>query len=128
VVALIMLVPRFCFGRDGFTSARWALWALLCSVSAALHRQQPRLMTADWAASLASSWLMRTSEGIRTQFGQQRLVHPAGLQWAFIYCWACCSPSHHREISNGPELKAIAVEAAHADYQSPALHWAETEK
>ncbi len=114
---LFMKVSAILLWRGKLYTTRWALWALLLTFPFPYIANTAGWMTAELGRQ---PWLiyglMRTSEGysnnVSTANGLFTLIGFMGLYTLLGLLFTILI---YREISNGPEPKASATEAAHAD-------------
>ena len=114
---LLMTVAGFLLWRGKLYTTRWALWALLLTFPFPYIANTAGWMTAELGRQ---PWLiyglMRTSEGysnnVSTANGLFTLIGFMGL---YTLLGLLFTVLIYREISNGPEPKVSATEAAHAD-------------
>jgi cytochrome d ubiquinol oxidase subunit I len=103
--------------RNRLYTTRWALWALLLSFPLPYIANTAGWMTAELGRQ---PWLiyglMRTSEGYsNTVSASNGLFTLLGFMGLYLLLGILFTVLIYREISNGPEAKAVAVEATHAN-------------
>jgi cytochrome d ubiquinol oxidase subunit I len=114
---LLMLVAAFLLWRNKLEKARWALWALLLSFPLPYIANTAGWMTAELGRQ---PWLiyglMRTSEGYsNTVSASNGLFTLLGFMGLYALLGLLFTVLIYREISNGPELRAVAADAVHVD-------------
>jgi len=113
----LMIVSAFLLWRNRLYTARWALWALLLSFPLPYIANTAGWMTAELGRQ---PWLiyglMRTSEGFSsTVSASNGLFTLLGFMGLYLLMGILFTVLIYREISNGPEAKAVAAEATHAN-------------
>jgi cytochrome d ubiquinol oxidase subunit I len=113
----LMIVAAFLLWRQRLYSARWVLWALLLSFPLPYIANIAGWMTAELGRQ---PWLiyglMRTSEGYSTTVSASNgLFTLLGFMGLYLLLGILFTVLIYREISNGPEPKPLAAEAAHAE-------------
>jgi cytochrome d ubiquinol oxidase subunit I len=108
----LMIVAAFLLWRKRLYTARWALWALLLSFPLPYIANTAGWMTAELGRQ---PWLiyglMRTSEGYSTTVSASNgLLTLLGFMGLYLLLSILFVVLIYREISNGPEWKAIAVD------------------
>ena len=114
---LLMGVSALLLWRQRLFTARWALWALLISFPLPYIANTAGWMTAELGRQ---PWLiyglMRTSEGYSsTVSASNGLFTLLGFMGLYLLLGILFTVLIYREISNGPEPKAIAADAVHVD-------------
>ena len=114
---LLMTVAAFLLWRGRLYTTRWALWALLLTFPFPYIANTAGWMTAELGRQ---PWLiyglMRTSEGYSSNVSAGNgLFTLIGFMGLYTLLGLLFTILIYREISNGPEPKAPATEAAHAD-------------
>jgi cytochrome d ubiquinol oxidase subunit I len=114
---LLMVVAALLLWRGRLFTSRWALWALLLSFPLPYIANTAGWMTAELGRQ---PWLiyglMRTSEGFSsTVSASNGLFTLLGFMGLYALLGLLFTVLIYREIDHGPEPKAAAVEAAHAD-------------
>jgi cytochrome d ubiquinol oxidase subunit I len=114
---LLMMVSAFLLWRKRLYTSRWALWALLLSFPLPYIANTAGWMTAELGRQ---PWiiygLMRTSEGYsNTVSASNGLFTLLGFMGLYTLLGLLFTVLIYREISNGPEQKALAAGAVHAD-------------
>ena len=116
---LLMVVAAFLLWRGRLFTSRWALWALLAELSAALHRQHRRLDDRRTGPpALADLRIDAHQRGLlEHRFGQQRSVHAARLHGSLRAAWPAVHGAHLSRNRSRPGAKETATEsvAMHAD-------------
>jgi cytochrome d ubiquinol oxidase subunit I len=114
---LLMLVSAFLLWRGRLATSRWVLWALLLSFPLPYIANTAGWMTAELGRQ---PWLiyglMRTSEGFSdTVSASNGLFTLLGFMGLYTLLGLLFTVLVYREIANGPDAKAVAVEAVQAD-------------
>jgi cytochrome d ubiquinol oxidase subunit I len=114
---LLMIVSAFLLWRKQLFTARWALWALLLSFPLPYIANTAGWMTAELGRQ---PWLiyglMRTSEGYsNTVSASNGLFTLLGFMGLYTLLGLLFTVLIYREISNGPETKAMLADAVHVD-------------
>jgi cytochrome d ubiquinol oxidase subunit I len=109
---LLMFVSAFLLWRKRLYTARWALWALLLSFPLPYIANTAGWMTAELGRQ---PWLvyglMRTSEGYsQTVSASNGLLTLLGFMGLYLLLSMLFVVLMYREISSGPEPKALAAE------------------
>jgi len=109
---LLMFVSAFLLWRKRLYTARWALWALLLSFPLPYIANTAGWMTAELGRQ---PWLvyglMRTSEGYsQTVSASNGLLTLLGFMGLYLLLSMLFVVLIYREISSGPEPKALAAE------------------
>lgn len=109
---LLMFVSAFLLWRKRLYTARWALWALLLSFPLPYIANTAGWMTAELGRQ---PWLvyglMRTSEGYsQTVSASNGLLTLLGFMGLYLLLGILFVVLMYREISSGPEPKALAAE------------------
>jgi cytochrome d ubiquinol oxidase subunit I len=115
--ALLMIVCALLLWRRRIYTTRWALWALLLSFPLPYIANTAGWMTAELGRQ---PWiiygLMRTSEGYsNTVSASNGLFTLLGFMGLYTLLGLLFTVLIYREISNGPEPKAISAAAVDAD-------------
>ncbi len=113
---LLMIVSAFLLWRNKLFTARWALWALLLSFPLPYIANTAGWMTAELGRQ---PWiiygLMRTSEGYsNTVSASNGLFTLLGFMGLYALLSLLFTVLIYREISEGPEPKAVEADAVHA--------------
>jgi cytochrome d ubiquinol oxidase subunit I len=114
---LVMMVCAFLLWRKRLYKSRWALWALLLSFPLPYIANTAGWMTAELGRQ---PWLiyglMRTSEGYsNTVSASNGLFTLLGFMGLYLLMGILFTVLIYREISKGPEPKAVVADVVHAD-------------